>query len=149
MSKKRGLNVDKVKEMLDNEEIKDVLNNKEEVIDMNNTDMKEQATQDMKEVQSREIFEEESENKKMIDNLNYNIKKAIYISKGYGSRGINGKQLKSIQNSYLLATGCELSEERVNYLKTITDVQAKQVIIVLNKFHRYMRLQQTVSPATN
>ena len=116
---------------------------------MNNTDMKEQATQDMKEVQSREIFEEESENKKMIDNLNYNIKKAIYISKGYGSRGINGKQLKSIQNSYLLATGCELSEERVNYLKTITDVQAKQVIIVLNKFHRYMRLQQTVSPATN
>ena len=149
MSKKRGLNVDKVKEMLDNEEIKDVLNNEEEVKDMNNTDMKEQATQDMKEVQSREIFEEESENKKMIDNLNYNIKKAIYISKGYGSRGINGKQLKSIQDSYLYATGCELSEERVNYLKTITDKQAEQVIIVLNKFHRYLRLQQSTSPVTN
>ena len=85
----------------------------------------------------------------MLNNLHYNIKKAIYISKGYSKRGINGKQLKSIQDSYFYATGCELSEERVNYLKTITDKQAEQVIIVLNKFHRYLRLQQSTSPVTN
>ena len=96
-----------------------------------------------------ETSKEEREKEIMLDNLHYNIKKAIYISKGYGKRGINGKQLKSIQDSYFYATGCELSEERVNYLKTITDKQAEQVIIVLNKFHRYLRLQQSTSPVTN
>ena len=169
MSKKKGLNVSKVEEILDNEVVKDILNKKEEVEnmnntkvkeqevqdmkeeieDMNNTEMREQEIQDMKEVQAREIFEEEREKEIMLNNLHYNIKKAIYISKGYGKRGINGKQLKSIQDSYLYATGCELSEERVNYLKTITDKQAEQVIIVLNKFHRYLRLQQSTSPVTN
>ena len=169
MSKKKGLNVSKVEEILDNEVVKDILNKKEEVEDMNNTEvkeqeiqdmkeevkdmnnteMREQEIQDMKEVQAREIFEEEREKEIMLNNLHYNIKKAIYISKGYGKRGINGKQLKSIQDSYFYATGCELSEERVNYLKTITDKQAEQVIIVLNKFHRYLRLQQSTSPVTN
>ncbi len=158
MSKKKGLNVSKVEEILDNEVVKDILNKKEEVEnmnntkvkeqevqdmkeeveDMNNTEMREQEIQDMKEVQAREIFEEEREKEIMLNNLHYNIKKAIYISKGYGKRGINGKQLKSIQDSYLYATGC-----------AITDKQAEQVIIVLNKFHRYLRLQQSTSPVTN
>lgn len=150
MSKKKGLNVSKVEEILDNEVVKDILNKKEEVKDMNNTEMREQAIQDMKETEIEEGKKviEECENMRL-DILHYNIKKAIYISKGYGKRGINGKQLKSIQDSYFYATGCELSEERVNYLKTITDKQAEQVIIVLNKFHRYLRLQQSTSPVTN
>ena len=161
MSKKKGLNVSKVEEILDNEVVKDILNKKEEVEDMNNTEMREQAIQDMKETEMNNVIDmkeavieegkkviEECENMRL-DILHYNIKKAIYISKGYGKRGINGKQLKSIQDSYFYATGCELSEERVNYLKTITDKQAEQVIIVLNKFHRYLRLQQNTSPVTN
>ena len=172
MSKKKGLNVSKVEEILDNEVVKDILNKKEEVEDMNNIEMREQAIQDMKETEMNNVIDmketemnnvidmkeavieegkkviEECENMRL-DILHYNIKKAIYISKGYGKRGINGKQLKSIQDSYFYATGCELSEERVNYLKTITDKQAEQVIIVLNKFHRYLRLQQSTSPVTN
>ena len=99
MSKKKGLNLNKVEEILDNEVVKDILNKKEEVEDMNNTEMIEKEIQDMKEVQAREIFEEEREKEIMLNNLHYNIKKAIYISKGYGKRGINGKQLKSIQDS--------------------------------------------------
>ena len=157
MSKKKGLNVSKVEEILDNEVVKDILNKKEEVKDMSNTEVKEQEVQDMKEevkdmnntvIEEGKKVIEECENMRL-DILHYNIKKAIYISKGYGKRGINGKQLKSIQDSYFYATGCELSEERVNYLKTITDKQAEQVIIVLNKFHRYLRLQQSTSPVTN
>ena len=35
MSKKKGLNVSKVEEILDNEVVKDILNKKEEVEDMN------------------------------------------------------------------------------------------------------------------
>ena len=101
MSKKIGLNLSKVEEMLDNEMVKDILDKKEEVEDMNNTEMKEQEVQDMKEevkdmnniemreqeiqdmkeVQAREIFEEEREKEIMLNNLHYNIKKAIYISK--------------------------------------------------------------------
>ena len=47
MSKKKGLNVSKVEEILDNEVVKDILNKKEEVEDMNNTEMKEQEIQDI------------------------------------------------------------------------------------------------------
>ena len=42
MSKKKGLNVSKVEEILDNEVVKDILNKKEEEKDMNNTEVKEQ-----------------------------------------------------------------------------------------------------------
>lgn len=47
MSKKKGLNVSKVEEILDNEVVKDILNKKEEVENMNNTKVKEQEVQDM------------------------------------------------------------------------------------------------------
>ena len=68
MSKKKGLNVSKVEEILDNEVVKDMLNKKEEVKDMNNTEMREQEIQDMIEIQVIEIFEEEREKEIMLNN---------------------------------------------------------------------------------
>ena len=146
MSKKKGLNMEKVNKVM--EGVEEVMNTevKEVIVDEK---INEEVAQDDKEIIGNEIFEEEMENNKMIESLNYNIKKAIFLSKGYGKRGITGKQFKSIVEGYKKSTGIDMSEERINYLKTITDVQAGQVIMVINKFNRYMKLQQTISPVTN
>lgn len=146
MSKKKGLNMEKVNKVM--EGVEEVMNTevKEVVVDEK---INEEVAQDDKEIIGNEIFEEEMENNKMIESLNYNIKKAIFLSKGYGKRGITGKQFKSIVEGYKKSTGLDMTEERVNYLKTITDVQAGQIIMVINKFNRYIKLQQEVSHVTN
>lgn len=146
MSKKKGLNMEKVNKVM--ESVEEVMNTevKKVVVDEK---INEEVAQDDKEIIGNEIFKEEIENNKMVESLNYNIKKAIFLSKGYGKRGITGKQFKSIVEGYKKSTGLDMTEERVNYLKTITDVQAGQVIMVINKFNRYMRLQQAISPVTN
>ena len=146
MSKKKGLNMEKVNKVM--ESVEEVMNTevKEVVVDEK---INEEVAQDDKEIIGSEIFKEEIENNKMVESLNYNIKKAIFLSKGYGKHGITGKQFKSIVEGYKKSTGLDMTEERVNYLKTITDVQAGQVIMVINKFNRYMRLQQAISPVTN
>ena len=117
--------------------------------------MEEMVKQDVKEVEGVEIAKEElkvkGEEVKMskAEILNANIRGVIIATKDMGKRGLLNGQLKAIINDYKSVTGVELDEERINYIKTLKDEQAKHVIKVIEAYKRYLRLQQNTQLATN
>lgn len=67
----------------------------------------------------------------MFIKVNAGIKHAIKSIDKSG-RGITGKQLRAIQDMYKRLTGREMIPVQVDYLKTISEVQAQRVMITLN-----------------
>lgn len=67
----------------------------------------------------------------MFIKVNAGIKHAIKSIDKSG-RGITGKQLRAIQDMYKRLTGKEMIPVQVDYLKTISEVQAQRVMITLN-----------------
>lgn len=67
----------------------------------------------------------------MFIKVNAGIKHAIKSIDKSG-RGITGKQLRAIQDMYKRLTDKEMIPVQVDYLKTISEVQAQRVMITLN-----------------
>lgn len=67
----------------------------------------------------------------MFIKVNAGIKHAIKSIDKSG-RGITGKQLRAIQDMYKRLTDREMIPVQVDYLKTISEVQAQRVMITLN-----------------
>ena len=176
MSKKRkaGANIKSIEEMINEQEsvaepyLEALDKSKEsmaekfiEAIDKKNNEnmgdkeMEEMVKQDVKEVEGVEIAKEELNVKGAVEKmdkvtiLNANIRGVIIATKDMGKRGLLNGQLKAIINDYKSVTGVELDEERINYIKTLKDEQAKHVIKVIEAYKRYLRLQQNTQLATN
>lgn len=93
------------------------------------------------EIKSEIKFEKERENemKKVLD---ANIKGAILFNKDKGVRGITGRQVKAIQDSYKRALGVDMTDVQIRYIRTVTDVQAQSVIYVINEYNKFIRNNQ-------
>ena len=102
---------------------------------------------DLKE--NKEVCKSNLKHTILVNQVNNVIKTKLVESRDIKAIGLNDKQFKAIINLYMTTTEEVMTLKQINYLKTITDKQAEQVIIVLNKFHRYLRLQQSTSPVTN
>ena len=113
--------------------------------EMNKIDMMERVQQDYAddmEVESCRNELAQLEKESNLNILNTNIKGAIIFNKGKGVRGITGRQLKAILESYKRAIGFDMSDEQIRYMRTVTDVQAQSVIYVINEYIKFSRTKQ-------
>ena len=73
--------------------------------------------------------------------LNREIKRALAFNKGKGVRGVTGKQMKAIVEGYKRVVGCDMNDEQIAYMRTITDVQAESVIRTIVAYTNHLRNQ--------
>lgn len=144
MAKKNRKNsIEVVAEMSKNDKKKEVVEMKETVI-VNGNEMDREVVNAMEnEVVSLEdaieqiessVTEEDNTVEGELDmfiKVNAGIKHAIKSIDKSG-RGITGKQLRAIQDMYKRLTDKEMIPVQVDYLKTISEVQAQRVMITLN-----------------
>ena len=71
--------------------------------------------------------------------LNREIKRALAFNKGKGVRGVTGKQMKAIVEGYKRVVGCDMNDEQIAYMRTITDVQAESVIRTIVAYTNHLR----------
>lgn len=118
--------------------------NKGVVIDMkdvNNVELANEVEREDKEMMLNELYgkevvidEETLRQKEIVDS---NIKYAILKSKNVGKRGILAKQYRGIVAGYERELGIAMTEAQTDFLKTITETQAVEVLKVLNAYNRY------------
>lgn len=77
--------------------------------------------------------------------LNLNIKGAIYYNKDKSTKGITGKQYKSILDGYRRALGIDMRKDQAEYMKRINFEQAKSIIHTMNMFYKEFNYKRNVS----
>ena len=148
---KNGLNKERSKELL--ESVESVLNEKGHITKEEIDNLKESKVLDKiehleKHEEIQEVAQEinnqnvqnileENDNMKRI--LDMNIKGALNFAKGKSTKGLNGKQYKAITEGYERVIDEKMSDKQCEYIKTITDAQAIQVIAVINAYQRHLR----------
>ena len=107
---------------------------------MNETTSVEYTSNLVKEINEYTEQKTKEANQEMII-LNREIKRALAFSKGKGVRGITGKQMKAIVEGYKRVIGCDMNDEQIAYMRTITDVQAESVIRTIVAYTNHLRNQ--------
>lgn len=145
MAKKsnKGLNVEKVEKVLANatEEVSDSQRLLDKIEKLEKHDEVQAKAEEINAENIQNLLEEDDNMRKILD---MNIRGAIKFAEGKSTKGLNGKQYKAITDSYERVLNTSMNEKQINYIKTITDAQAVQVISVINAYQRY-----TKSLATN
>lgn len=79
--------------------------------------------------------------------LNFNIKGAIHYNKNRSTKGITGKQYKSIIDGYKKATGVDMSKDKTDYIKKLNNEQAKSIIYTINMFNKKFNSTKVLAEA--
>lgn len=79
--------------------------------------------------------------------LNFNIKGAIHYNKNRSTKGITGKQYKSIIDGYKKATGVDMSKDKADYIKKLNHEQAKSIIYTINMFNKKFNSTKVLAEA--
>lgn len=79
--------------------------------------------------------------------LNFNIKGAIHYNKNRSTKGITGKQYKSIIDGYKKATGISMSKDKADYIKKLNHEQAKSIIYTINMFNKKFNSTKVLAEA--
>lgn len=140
---KKGLNMERVQEVLEN-----AVESVEEIEMVEEKITKEEIQELKEEMNKEEIIEEvkEIENMNKII-INREIRKAINAGKDLATKGMNGKQFKAITGGYSDIVGEELSENQLNYIKTLNEAQARFIIVTINQFKRHLRTLEMMAVA--
>ena len=118
-----------VKEEVTSDEIKELAENMGDSIE-DVEELREQMVEDVNNELNNNINTDEEVLEMMIK-INAGIKYAIKSATNEG-RGIKGTQLKGIQTMYERLVGRPMLETQIEYLKTISELQAQRVMITLN-----------------
>ena len=155
MSKKnkKGLNMERVQEVLEN-----AIENVEE-IEMVEEKLTKEDIETLKEEINEKVIEVVEEKREELENtvkeienmnkiiINREIRKAINAGKDLATKGMNGKQFKAITGGYQEITGEELSENQLNYIKTLNEAQARFIIVTINQYKRHLRTLEMMAVA--
>ena len=146
MSKKikKGLNMERVQEVLENavESVEETEMVEEKITKEEIQELKEEMNEKVIEIE--EVKEMENMNKIII---NREIRKAINAGKDLATKGMNGKQFKAISGGYQEIVGEELSENQLNYIKTLNEAQARFIIVTINQYKRHLKTLEMMAVA--
>ena len=92
---------------------------------------------DLKE--NKEVCKNNLKHDILVNKVNNVIKTKLVETKNVKAIGLNDKQFKAIINLYMTITEEVMTLKQINYLKTITRKQAKEVIAILNNYKRNMK----------
>lgn len=119
---------------------KNEVNNVDNVLEkIEHLESKEEATNVAEEINNENVHNILKENDNMKRILDMNIKGALNFAKGKSTKGLNGRQYKAITEGYERVISESMNEKQCEYIKTITDAQAIQVIAVINAYQKHLR----------